>query len=94
MTQEMASLSTLTQGRHSQKGAIPPVRSKGPTKESLGGLKAALAGILDSEIEKPIAPPKATTVTQKQPEHRREEQPPKPREVPEDVLTAILRGDD
>jgi len=94
MTQEMASLSTLTQGRYSQKGAIPPVRSKGPTKESLGGLKAALAGILDSEIEKPIAPPKATTVTQKQPEHRREEQPPKPREVPEDVLTAILRGDD
>ncbi|HAS85097.1 MAG TPA: hypothetical protein DCS23_03455 [Candidatus Yonathbacteria bacterium] len=111
--EERMSLSTLTQSRHSQKGAIPPVRSKGPSKESLGGLKAALAGILDSEIEKPTATPKAPPVAQEQSslrprvfaqgvkpagsesaDSRREEQPPKPREVPEDVLTAILRGDD
>jgi len=89
-----ASLSTLTQGRHSQKGAIMPIRSKGPTKESIGGLKAALAGILDSEIVKPTATQTESPVAKKQPEHRREEQTPKPREVPEDVLTAILRGDD
>ncbi len=87
-----ASLSTLTKGHFMQKGAIQPVRSKGPTKESLGGLKAALAGILEEGVEKPKVPP---VVAQKQPEERpREEQPPKPREVPEDVLTAILRGDD
>lgn len=93
-----ASLSTLTQGRHTQKGAIPPVKSKGPTKESLGGLKAALAGILEGESDKPDTTQKAPPLAQKQPEQKKEfsheEKPPKPREVPEDVLTAILRGDD
>lgn len=107
---EQVSLSSLAQGRPLYKGAIPPVRSKSPTKESLGGLKAALAGILEGEVEKPATMPKETPVAQKQPEQRREipheesskthqnftsqNQGGQAREVPEDVLTAILRGDD
>ncbi|MFZ2303160.1 MAG: DUF87 domain-containing protein [Minisyncoccia bacterium] len=105
-SQDRASLSTLTQGRHSQKGAIPPIKSKGPTTASLSGLKAALADVLGEE-KSPTPEFKTPPVSQRQPEQKREEQPPKPhqnfasqnqggqaREVPEDVLTAILRGDD
>ncbi len=90
-----ASLSTLTQGHRAQKGPIPPVKSKGPTTASLSGLKAALADVLGGEEKPTTQEPKVQPMAQKQPEERpREEQPPKPREVPEDVLTAILRGDD
>lgn len=103
-----ASLSTLNQSRPAL-GAIPPIKSKSPTTESLGGLKAALAGVLESQKKPPVVPPVVSPATppitpkepQRQPEQRREAatpreepQPPKPREVPEDVLTAILRGDD
>lgn len=88
-----ASLSTLTQGRHSQKGAILPIRSKGPTKESLGGLKAALADVLGGGNKAPSQEPKTQPMAQRQPEATHAPAP-KPKEVPEDVLTAILRGDD
>lgn len=103
-----ASLSTLNQARPTN-GAIPPIRSKSPTTESLGGLKAALAGVLESQKKPPAPPPSVSPATppvppkepQRPPEQRREAitareepSPSKPREVPEDVLTAILRGDD
>lgn len=101
--QEHASLSTLSQARPAQKGVISPIRSKGPTTESLGGLKAALAGVLDGE-KKPATPAQPQTspqaapapkeAPQSAPVRERDLPPPKPKEVPEDVLTAILRGDD
>lgn len=133
---ERASLSSLTQARP-QNGVIPPVKSKGPTKESLNGLKVALAGALGesavspSERPKnspekapiahepavaqtpslepaisPVAEPKIPQAEQIVPVNQKTEpaeaprreperqEPPKPREVPEDVLTALLRGDD
>lgn len=103
-----ASLSALNQPRPTN-GVIPPIRSKSPQAENLGGLKAALAGILENEKKPPAvsqivsstAPPISPKEPQRPPEQSRESatpreetQPPKPREVPEDVLTAILRGDD
>ena len=123
-----ASLSTLTQMRPVG-GIIPPKQSKGPTKEGLSGLKAALAGAIKEgatqgtpaeqasrpqtrPLQTPPAPhspltphlggnealstKQEATLPKEEPIREREkvEQPPKPREVPEDVLTAILRGDD
>ena len=110
---EHASLSTLSQPRRAE-GVIPPIKSKGPTTESLSGLKAALAGVLvdmpatahrslsgavgrvQAGEKQPVAKAPEAPVSQKQqpPRERDREVPPKPKEVPEDVLTAILRGDD
>lgn len=106
-----ASLSTLTRSpRPAMDGVIPPVKSKGPTKENLGGLKAALADVLkekekpqsaSKEFEQPTekrTPEERVSVTPSAPASIRERDivppPQKPKEVPEDVLTAILRGDD
>lgn len=108
---ERASLSTLSKPRTGER-VISPVKSKGPTTESLSGLKAALADVLGGDLpatassntnggdlrwqagKKETTPEhKAQPVVQKQPEQKRDESA-KPKEVPEDVLTAILRGDD
>ena len=103
---QTASLSTLAQARPEARGSVLPIKSKSPTKESLNGLKAALADVLGEEKKTPLAevkkevsaPPKAPeqvhTENSQAPREIPREEPPKPREVPEDVLTAILRGDD
>ena len=113
-------LSALSHPRHGS-GAFSPAKSKGPSAGSLGGLKAALADVLENE-KKAVPPPTPVLSRVSQPsvqkqtpasvsetrkvevsiatepkreipsESKREE--PKVREVPEDVLTAILRGDD
>jgi len=98
---ERASLSTLTQGRPRTGGVISPIKSKGPTTEGLSGLKAALADVLGEakniapEAQKMTDATVAPKDTPPAPLRERDmKQPPKPQEVPEDVLTAILRGDD
>lgn len=122
------SLSTLA-----PKSPLSPVnysvKGKGPTKEGLNSLKAALAGVLNESptagekapqpapeakiaprppapVHAPVSPAQESQTPPVEPvekpapsvsvpQRERDMQvPQKPREVPEDVLTAILRGDD
>lgn len=115
------------------RGAVAPVRGKGPSNEGLSSLKAALAGVLGenrgeegkgekqpsgAKIEpqnapSPLVAPQVAPQAPKPQEQvatpqisnptpastsplRERDMPvaPKPQEVPEDVLAAILRGDD
>ena len=121
---ETASLSTLTRPNRTG-GPIPPYRGKGVTPERLGGLKEALADVLNKETVQQPRPSPAPQLTlrnesrdfantnkgsknqasqvsaPRETRMREEEHPPEPsqprettKEVPEDVLTAILRGED
>ncbi len=95
------SLASLLQ----KKPAFEPNKSKSPTVGNLNTLKSALAGVIKSNGEKhsEIKEP-STASTQKPPEYIREsmrkeipatkQEEPKVREVPEDLLTAILMGED
>lgn len=85
-----------------ENGGFVPMKDKGPSARNLGGLKEALAGVTGNEKKRAVSHvppprPQPAPIIQKAvsptPEQKREEAP-KPREVPEDVLTAILRGDD
>lgn len=93
---ESAGLPMRALARSAALGVIPQVKGKGPTTEGLSGLKAALAGVLGEEKQPATKAPESPVFTkQQQPLRERDrEAPPKPKEVPEDVLTAILRGDD
>lgn len=104
---EHASLSTLAQVRPRAGEVVPPIKSKGPTPEGLSDLKAALADVLGnasvqggekkvvSEIQKKPEAQVMSKDTPPAPTRERDmKESPKPQEVPEDVLTAILRGDD
>ncbi len=111
-TEARASLSTLTQPWEIR-GAVPPIKSKGATTESMSSLKVALAGVLGDlpakvssntsgadrrwqEGEKKPTVNEVPVPPKQQPPVRERDRvaPPKVKEVPEDVLTAILRGDD
>ncbi|MEK7538935.1 MAG: type IV secretion system DNA-binding domain-containing protein [Patescibacteria group bacterium] len=92
-----APLSTLAQ-KTVEKGAIPPAPTKGPSEKNMDSLKSALAGVLkDQEPAKskpptppPFVPRPTPAPTPKPEEPRRAEI----KEVPEDVLKAILKGDE
>ena len=103
-TPEKIPLAALTQTRP-ERGVTPPLKGKGPSESNLNSLKSALAGVLKEHEEKRVEPaqPKEVPI-QRAPEPPREptptpkpsepERPVGPKEVPEDVLTAILRGED
>ncbi|MHB1117956.1 MAG: hypothetical protein ACYCZ7_00275, partial [Minisyncoccota bacterium] len=96
------SLATLAQAKP-ERGTVPQRQNKGPRPESLSSLKSALAGALKEHEEKraesvpkevpqekPLEPVQKPAPIQKSETPR----PAVPKEVPEDVLSAILRGED
>ena len=102
-TPEKLPLSALAQTRPERR-VTPPLKSKGPSEGNLNTLKSALAGVLKEHEEKKETPRPEPMPQPKAPEPVREsdstpkppetERPAGPREVPEDVLSAILRGED
>jgi hypothetical protein len=84
-----ASLPSLQQKAFDH-GAISYQSSKGPSEKNMHSLKDALSGILkDNTSPKPVPlPPPSPSKAVPAPEQGR------PREVPEEVLQAILRGDE
>jgi len=90
-------LSSLSQMRPER-----PATGKGPSEGNLNTLKSALADVLKEKEKKPpeikttIEAPRSEPVHTPPPPREREEkrEERKPREVPEDILTAILRGED
>ncbi len=87
---EKISLSSLVQ----KKTPLEFNKTKGPSEQNLNTLKSALADAMNGRGEK--APenkqPTASKISKQSIVHKQEE--PKVREVPEDLLTAILKGED
>lgn len=102
-TPEKLPLAALAQTRP-ERGVTQLVKSKGPSEGNLNTLKSALAGVLKEHEEKKETPRPEPVPQLKAPEPERKptptpkppepEYPTGPKEVPEDVLTAILRGED
>jgi len=95
---EPVSLSSLAKNSP-EKGAIPPFKSKGPTPGNVNNLKAALADVLSKKEHAESSHKKEASA------HKKEESKPlqnfatqnlggQAREVPEDVLRSVLRGED
>ncbi|MDO8604244.1 MAG: type IV secretion system DNA-binding domain-containing protein [bacterium] len=101
-----ASLATLSQPKRPI-GIVAPIKSKSPTPANMSDLKNALADVLKKEEKKPeqaFSPAPQSEQKKEQAPPPPPQKPPQnfnsqnqstpPREVPEDVLTAILMGDD
>lgn len=88
---EKIPLASLAANAHHEKSA--PTKSKGPSTHNLSSLKSALAEVLHGHEEKKepekSAPASDAPKTAPSP---LPSAPKEPREVPEDVLTAILHG--
>ncbi len=73
---------------------IPQNRNKGPSEANLNTLKAALRDVVDGQGEKPPKSKQPTTSKISEPSIVQKQEEPKVLEVPEDLLTAILKGED
>ncbi len=73
---------------------IPQNRNKGPSEANLSTLKAALSEAMNGQGEKPPENKQPTASKISEPSIVQKQEEPKVREVPEDLLTAILRGED
>ncbi len=84
------SLASLVQ----KKPSFEASKTKGPSEANLSTLKAALSEAMNGQGEKPPENKQPTASKISEPSIVQKQEEPKVREVPEDLLTAILRGED